>query len=550
MSDDKVNEKSPESGLNEVSSSFMGRGYDLEDGIGQTQRQLKPRHIQMIGLGGAIGTGLFIGSGYSLSVCGPVAIFLGYVVMGLVLWSVMECLGELSTLYPGAGSFPHFAGRFLDPALGFSIGVSYWYGNAVSFASELSAVTVIIEYWDTPLPLAAWITIFMVLSIILVFLPVRYFGEVEVITSTLKILAFVVLFIVGIVIDLGGAPSHDRIGFRYWRDQPFVQYDGISGATGRFCAFLYSIVGAAYTYLGTEAIVLAAGETSNPVREIPRAIKKVAYRILFFYIGGIMLVGMLVPADNAQLGADSSAAASPFVIAIQQGGISVLPHVLNAVFLVSAWSAGNSYAYISARSLYSLALSRRAPKIFAKVTRHGLPLYATIISCSFGALAYLSISSSASQVFLWLQALTSVSGLINWGCICWTWVRFNKALTVQGVNRSTLPYRGRFMPYTAYFGWWSSWILALISGYNVFLKVEWDPQTFVSAYISIPIFVLLYYGWKWWHHTKFIPLREIDLMSGRGDETHKELTLQEQKEMADAAIRSSSAWGRFLDKVL
>lgn len=126
-------------------------------------------------------------------------------------------------------------------------------------------------------------------------MPVRVFGEIEVISCSLKVLAFLLLIIVGLVIDLGGAPTHDRLGFRYWRDMPWVQYDDIPGATGRFCSVIAAFVGAAFTYLGTEAMVLAAGESMNPLWNVPRAIKKVLYRILFFYIGGILLVTMLVP---------------------------------------------------------------------------------------------------------------------------------------------------------------------------------------------------------------------------------------------------------------
>ncbi|KAI5478302.1 hypothetical protein MNV49_005257 [Pseudohyphozyma bogoriensis] len=514
-------------------------------GVGETQRQLKPRHIQFIGFGGAIGTGLFIGSGLSLAQVGPVALFIAYIIMGTLLFAVMECLGELSTLYPGAGSFPHFAGRFIEPSAGFALGVTYFYGNAISFSNDLSAVTILVNYWPNNIPIAALISIFYAAALSLAFLPVRFFGEIEVITAGLKVFAFFLLFVVGLVIDLGGAPTHDRLGFRFWRDSPWVQYNGIPGAKGRFAAVIAAFIGAAFTYLGTETIVLAAGESKNPLREIPRAIKKVAYRILFFYIGGILLVTMLVQSDNPNLGL-SGTTASPFVIAIQNGGIKVLPSFLNALFICSAWSAGNSYAYTASRTLYALALNRRAPQIFTRVLPNGVPIFCVAITMAFGGLAYLSVSSGPAQVFTWLQNISATSGLVNWGIICLSWIRFNRARELQGFSRSSLPYRGRLMPYLAWYGFIASWIIALISGFNVFLKGNWSVANFFSSYVSV--------GWKAWHRVKLIPLEDIDLASGRGAIFAEGVTIsiEEEKQRAEDVAREklTTPWARFVDWLL
>ncbi|GAA5938731.1 uncharacterized protein JCM15063_004851 [Sporobolomyces koalae] len=517
-------------------------------GVGETKRQLKPRHLQMIGFGGAIALfmrSLFIGSGLSLTKVGPIALFLAYCIIGTLLFAVMECLGELSTMYPGSGSFPHFAGRFIDPAAGFALGISYFYGNALGFANDLSAVCILVDYWPNKIPTAALISIFYAGALIVAFMPVRFFGEIEFVTAGLKVFAFIIIIIVGLVIDLGGAPTHDRLGFRYWRDSPWVQYNGIEGALGRFASVVAAFVGAAFTYLGTETMVLAAGESKNPLREIPRAIKKVAYRILFFYVGGIFLVTVLVPSSEPRL-KGSGATASPFVIAIQNGGIRVLPHILNALFIVSAWSAGNSYAYTASRTLYSLALSGRMPKAFTKVLPNGVPFVSVAISMSFGCLAYLSISNGPAQVFSWLQNINAVSGLINWGCICLCWIRFNRARQLQGISRSSLPYIGRLMPYLAWYGLIASWIIALVSGFSVFLKGNWSVSNFFAAYVSL--------GWKLWHKTKLVPLAEMDLDSGRGAilADHEILSIEEEKRRADemANFEVRNPWQRFLDWLL
>ncbi|GAA5833915.1 hypothetical protein JCM3766R1_002468 [Sporobolomyces carnicolor] len=526
---------------------------DERGGVGETKRQLKPRHMQMIGFGGAIGTGLFIGSGLSLTKVGPIPLFLAYCIIGSLLFSVMECLGELSTMYPGSGSFPHFAGRFLEPSAGFALGISYFYGNALGFANDLSAVCILVDYWPNSIPTAALISIFYAAALVVAFIPVRFFGEVEFVTASLKVLAFIIIIIVGLVIDLGGAPTGDRLGFRYWRDSPWVQYNGIEGALGRFASVVAAFVGAAFTYLGTETMVLAAGESKNPLREIPRAIKKVAYRILFFYIGGIFLVTVLVPSTEPRLKAGGTTA-SPFVIAIQNGGIKVLPHILNALFICSAWSAGNSYAYTASRTLYSMALSGRVPKVFTKVLPNGVPFVSVALSIAFGALAYLSVSNGPAQVFSWLQNINAVSGLINWGIICLCWIRFDRARRAQGIPRSALPYQGRFLPYLAWYGFITSWIIALVSGFSVFLKGNWSVSNFFAAYISVAIYIALYLGWKLWHKTKLIPLVDIDLDSGRGAilADGALLSLEEEKRKADELAQRglNSPWQRFLDWLL
>lgn len=188
-----------------------------DNGIGETNRALKHRHLQMIGIGGAIGTGLWLGTGYALTTAGPGGLLIGFILLGLAMIGVMESLGEMASMFPGSGSFPHFAGRFVDPALGFCVGINYAYGNAVSFATELSACAVIIQYWpDNGVPLAGWITIFFIPSIVVIYAPVRWYGESEFYCSIMKILAFFVIVVTCLVVDLGGAPTHDRLGFRYW----------------------------------------------------------------------------------------------------------------------------------------------------------------------------------------------------------------------------------------------------------------------------------------------------------------------------------------------
>ncbi|KZO90439.1 amino acid permease [Calocera viscosa TUFC12733] len=502
--------------------SIDGRAHEGELTV---TRALKSRHLQMIAIGGTIGTGLFVGSGGALATAGPVGTLLGYVIVGTMVYSVMISLGEMTTLYPVSGSFTHYATRFVDPALGFALGWNYWYSYAVTLPNEITAAAIVISYWNQTVSVAVWVSIFLVLIIGINFVGVAAYGEAEFWMSFIKVTTIVGLIILGIVLDLGGGPTHDRIGFRYWKNPgPFNQFDGIQGATGRFLAFWSSFVQAAFSYLGTEIVAVTAGEAQNPHKTIPKAIHRVFYRILLFYVGGIAIIGLLVPYTNENLlNNTGTAAASPFVIAIETAGIKVLPSIINAVILISAFSAGNSDLYTSSRTLYALALDGKAPSFLRRCTRRGLPIWCVAITAMFGCLSYLNVgAASAGTVFEWFVNISTVSGLFAWSTICFSYVRFYYAAKRQGLDRNTLPYKSPFQPYAAWFGCILALIIIFFNGFSVFLDGNWSVSTFIADYIGVPIFIFFYLFWKIWKRTKLVKLDEIDLMAGRRDIDEKE----------------------------
>lgn len=486
-------------------------------GVGAVSRKLSSRHIQMIGIGGGIGTGLFVGSGIALANAGPVGVLLAYIITGMMIFGVMEGLAEMSSYLPVSGSFMHFASRFVDPSLGMALGWNYWWCYAIGWASELSAASAVIGYWNADINIAAWISIMMVVGAVLNFAGVNIYGESEVVTSTIKLLAFVMLIIFGIVIDLGGGPKHDRLGFRYWKEPgAFNQFNGIGGAEGRFLGFFSAFLQSAFTYVGTETVVLAAGEARNPTTQIPKAAKRVLYRILFFYILGIAIIGLIVPYNDAGLKSDGSyTGASPWIIAMSNAGVRVLPHIFNAIVLISAFSAGSSYVYVSSRTLYALSLDRQAPALFRRVDRRGIPYVAVLVSWLVGALSYLGISSGGGTVFSWLSALSAVAGLFAWGTCCYAYLRFRKAYSLQGYDRAALPYRARLQPYASWFSIIMCGLVILFSGWSVFLNGNFTASGFLTNYLGIPVFFVPWIGWKVWHKTKVVKLTEVDLDSGR-----------------------------------
>ncbi|KAJ6516194.1 amino acid permease [Mycena sanguinolenta] len=503
----EVREVSPDVESNSQTTKF-------EDGEHKLVRQLKNRHIAMISIGGVIGTGLFLTTANSLRFGGPVGMLLAYLAVGSITYSVMISLGEMIAYLPIPGGHIKLAERFVDPALSFTMGWNYWYNWTIVLPAELSAAAVLINYWNTSVNNAAWITIIMLVVIGINMCGAGVYGEAEFVFASIKVITITGLIILGIVLDLGGGPDHDRIGFRYWKHPgPFVQFSGIGGAKGRFLGWWAVMTQAAFSYIGTEIVAIAAGEAKNPRRNLPKAIKRVYIRILLFYIGGVTIIGLLVPSNDSHLNLSSgTAASSPFVIAIQRSGIKALPSIINACLLTSAWSAGSSDLYTSSRALYGLAAAGNAPRIFLKALPNGLPIASLIFCSCFACLAYMGVTSGSNKVFTWFSNMTSIAGLMTWFGICVTYIRFYGGMKAQGYNRKDLPFASPLQPFAAWYAMIFCIVICFFSGWAVFLKDQWDTATFVTNYLPFILFPILYISAKiyHWRHGKGFALRPLE----------------------------------------
>ncbi|KAJ6596840.1 amino acid permease/ SLC12A domain-containing protein [Mycena vulgaris] len=376
-------------------------------------RGLKARQISMIALGGAVGTGLIIGSGTALARGGPLGLFLGYSFVGGVCYLVMVGLGEMAAYLPHSKGFAGYATRFVDPALGFALGWNYLLKYLIVTPNNINAAGVVITYWAgaRKVPTEAWMVIFIVFIALVNLLGVRVFGELEFWFSSIKVISLIGLLLMGIIIDLGGNPKHDRIGFRYWKapDGPMAHY--LLSVVHReslsiFLGFWAVMTNALFAFIGTELIGVTVGEAQNPRKNIPIAIRRTFFRILVFYVGGVFVIGLVVPSTDTTLftanKAKTGAAASPFIVATTLVGIRTLNHVINAAILVFVMSAANSDLYIGSRTLYGLAVEGKAPKIFRRVNRLGVPYPALMLCTAFCALVFLNVSSSSAKVFGWV----------------------------------------------------------------------------------------------------------------------------------------------------
>jgi amino acid transporter len=505
--------------LNEAAGIY-GSAQKAED-YGYVQRGLKSRHIQFIALGGTIGTGLFLGIGKAFANAGPVSVLLGYTITGVAVFGMMQCLGEMATWLPLPGAIPQYSARYADPALGFAVGWNNWYNSSITLCAEISAAALLINFWDqeekySP---AIWISIIIVIIVFLNIFAVSIYGEAEFIFASIKIITILGLLIAGLVIMLGGGPDHDRRGFRYWKEGAMKEYVG-TGATGRFTGLWSTLVNAAFSYGGVEMVAVAAGEAANPRKNIPKAVRRVFWRILFFYVLGSFIIGTTISSNDPALTDDNAkgAQSSPWVIAMKNAGIPVLPHIVNAVILTSATSSGNAFLYTGSRYLFSIAQNGQAPKFLLRCNKKGVPIYAVAVTASISLLTYMSVSAGANKVFSWFQNLTTIASLFTWCTVTYTYTRFRKACIAQNVDPNTMVFRSKWQPYVA----WSAFVyfalIILFNGFKVFTTTPWGPDEltdFFTAYIGVLIFGLLFGFWKVFKRTKMVNPAEADIWSGK-----------------------------------
>ncbi|KAM7189917.1 putative proline-specific permease put4 [Naviculisporaceae sp. PSN 640] len=493
---------------------------------GYVQRGLKSRHVQFIALGGTIGTGLFLGIGKALTKAGPLSVLLGYTFTGIAVFGMMQCLGEMATWLPLTGAIPQFCARYVDEALGFAVGWNNWYSNSITICAEISAAAVVIGYWEgaQDTNVAVWITVILAVIVFLNIFAVAIYGEAEFVFASVKIVTIVGLLLMAFIVDLGGNPKRERIGFWYWQHPGAMKEYNAVGDLGRFLGLFSTLINASFSYSGVEVVAVAAGEAENPRKNIPKAVRRVFWRILFFYVLGALAIGVLVSSDDphllsAQENGAPGAAQSPWVIGIQNAGITVLPSIINAVILSSASSSGNAFLYTSSRYLYALAQNRQAPRFFLTCSKRGVPYYAVGVSAAIGLLTYLSVDKDggAAKAFQWFQNLTTIAALFTWCSILVAYLRFYKALEAQGINRDTLIFKSPFQPYTAWASLIYFSIIILFNGFAVFIDGNWNATDFVISYIGIPVFFGLFFGWKFIKGTKWKSPLEADLQTGKAE---------------------------------
>ena len=547
----------------------------------QIQRKLKLRHLHQIALGGTLGVGLLLSSGKAFSIAGPLGCLLGFIIAGVIVLATMLSFCEMVTLIPLCGGVSGVSARFVDDAFGFALGVSYWFSYMIGMPTEITAASIMLSFYSNlhiPGPqTAGWISFFLVFATFVNLCDIKVYGEFEYYSTMIKLLFILALMIYMVVLNCGGsAPFHKKIGFLFWNSaesdlKHFITFgpfrptfdvndngtgslNGIGGAKGRLCQVIIATAVAAYAYVGTEIVIIAGSEARNPRRAIPSATKNIYWRIIFFYILSIFVVGLNIYSGDPRLlryftggdykadeklqnyvidsvGGDvcethlltwagfSNGNQSPFIIAIQSAGLCTFAAVANAFLLYFAVTAATSQLYASSRTLYFMAIQGKAPRIFSVCSKNGVPYASVLFTAAFGSLAYLSVNHNTALVFERMLSICSSTGLLVWSGMCLSFIRFFYGLQLRPdiINRNdeNYPYKSPFQPYLAYCGMISGFSIVILSGFLVFLKGSWSSANFISSYGSLFLLILCYIFYKVFRRTKMHRLDQLDLDSGR-----------------------------------
>lgn len=474
----------------------------------ELQRGLKARHMNMIAIGGAIGTGLFVALGGSLSTAGPGGALLAYGVIGIMVYFLMTSLGEMSTYMPVSGAFETYATKFVDPALGFALGWNYWYNWAITVAAELAAGAIVVKFWLPDTSAIMWSALFLAILFLLNFFSAKMYGESEFWFAGIKVVTIIIFLVIGILMIVGIVGGHTT-GFQNWviEDAPFA---------GGLMAVINIFMIAGFSFQGTELVGVAAGETENPEKNVPKAIKTVFWRIVIFYIGAIVVISFILPYNDPNLLSSGveNIAVSPFTLIFERAGIAAAASIMNAVILTSVLSCGNSGMYASTRMLYAMAMEGKAPKIFKKVNKNGVPLPALILTTVVGMACFLTSLAGDGTVYMWLVNASGLAGFIAWLGISISHYKFRKAFIAQGHSLDELKFKAKWYPFGPILATVLCAVVIIGQGLYAFSGDTIDWLGILVAYIGIPLFLVLYFGYKFAKKTKMVKPEEADLTKG------------------------------------
>ncbi|MDG3011026.1 amino acid permease [Rhodococcus sp. D2-41] len=434
---------------------------------------MSSRHLFMITLAGVIGTGLFLGTGQVIGQAGPGGTIVAYIVGGVLLYLTMVCLGELSVVMPVSGSFQAHATKFIGPGTGFTIGWIYWLSWASFIGLEFLSAGIIMRYWFPNTPTWVWSAFFIVVLFLINCFTARSFAETEYLLAGIKVLA-VAMFIV-----LGALAMFGVIGMR---DQAppflsnFTEHGGFFPTSiGAVFAAMMTVV---YTFMGSEVMGVAAGETRNPSKAVPRAVKTIVFRLVFLYLGAIVILVALIPWQKVGLNE------SPFVTVFNSIGIPYSASLMNFVVLIAVLSVGNTGLYMCTRILWSLSKEHAAPRAFGRTTKRGIPFIALVVTLVFGLFSLLSSIVAADTLFVFLISVSGIGGALSWMAIAWSQFRFRRQYVRDGGRVSDLPYAAPWFPVTP--------VLVIVMNIAVFVAMGFDPTQRLSLILGLGIVPVCY----------------------------------------------------------
>lgn len=440
------------------------------------ERKMEARHIQMISLGGVIGTGLFLSSGYTINQAGPVGTIIAYAVGAVLVYAVMLCLGELSVAMPYTGSFHVYARELIGPATGFTVALLYWLTWTIALGSEFTAAGIIMKEWFPHVPTWYWSLALIILILLSNIFTVRIFAESEFWFAAVKVLAIVAFIVLGALAIVGLIPV-----------QGYTHAPGLTNLTKD--GLFPTVIGGVFTtmltvnfaFSGTELIGITAGEAKDPEKTLPKAIHTTLWRLVLFFIGSMVVMAALIPYKQAGV------TQSPFVHVFQMMGIPYAADIMNFVVLTAIISAANSGLYASTRMLWSLGNEGTIPRIFTATNAHGIPVLAVIFSMLGGILSLLSSVYAAGTIYLVLVSISGLAVVIVWMAIAICQLNYRRRFLAAGHSVDKLKYRTPWYPVVPWFAFLASLASCLL--------IWFDPSQRVALYWTVPFVALCYGGY-------------------------------------------------------
>ncbi|OCG37900.1 MULTISPECIES: S-methylmethionine permease [unclassified Gilliamella] len=437
----------------------------------QFKRTMKTRHLIMLSLGGVIGTGLFFNTGYIIATAGAIGAIIAYLIGALVVYLVMLCLGELAVAMPETGAFHTYASRFISPGTGYTVAWLYWLTWTVALGSSLTAAGLCMQYWFPTVSVWIWCLIFCIVIFALNIITAQFFAESEFWFSIIKVITIIIFIVAGAAAIFGFVPMKNDMPAPFLHN--ITDNDWFpNGIT----PIIMTMVSVNFAFSGTELIGIAAGETHNPEKSIPLAIKTTILRLILFFIGTIIVLASLLPMDQAGV------ITSPFVMVFENIGIPYAADIFNFVIVTAILSAANSGLYASGRMMWSLSNQGTLPKCFAKLTNKGIPMIAIAVSMLGGLLALFSSVIAPDTVFVALTAISGFAVVAVWLSICISHYFFRKQLSEN--QKNALKYKAPFYPFVPILGF----ILCLIAC----IGLAFDPEQRIALYCGIPFVIVCF----------------------------------------------------------
>lgn len=546
-------------------------------------RKLEVRHLQMISFGGTLGVGLYLNSGKAIAIAGGLGTVLAFFIVGIIVLATISSFSEIVTFVSVVDGVSGLCSRFVDESFGFAAGWVYFISFSVGLAAELVASAILLSYFSETKVLSStgstvgFVTLCLLFCVGSNMITVQVLGEIEYFASFFKIITTLIFIIVMIVINRGGMGDMGVLGFKYWQ---YLKSDfahnvifgpmrpsfdlrstgisppdqGIGGNLGRFLSLLTAISIATYAYSGTEIVCIAACEAKEPRKALPKATKRVFWRILLFYCLASFVISLNIYAGDPRLlrfyygeplstselennfafhlvGGDKcrnnfrvfagmgNGSQSPWAVAFQSAGLCNWSSVVNGVLFVFALSCGNSQLYASSRTIYALALQRKAPKFLTKCNRYGIPYYAVLVASCPALSAFICVSEKATVVFQNLTSLISSAGVLVWFSMCLAYTRFyfgiKRRPDIISREDKAYPYRSPFQPYLAMIGVFGLLFVILANGFVVFLHGNWNTMFFFASYGALILFALLYCSHRIINGSSMLSLEALDYDSGK-----------------------------------